>query len=112
VCSTCPLHQHNSEASSEREEQHQLVGPDEAPPKEGGFTEPDRVFAEFVATSAKAAGKPLIQRAVGRFGWSDEAVRRTALGRLALGERARAPAREPGSERGAQKKALAGAGLV
>jgi hypothetical protein len=55
LCSTCPpFHQHNREASSEREEQHQLVVHDEAPLKEDGPARPDRVSAERVANAAKA----------------------------------------------------------
>jgi hypothetical protein len=53
----------------------QLVGHDEAPPKEGGLAEPDRVFAEFVANSAKMTGKPAASTGRRGVDSSDEPVK-------------------------------------
>ena len=41
-----PFHQHNSEGCKERQEQHQLVGHDEAPPRRAGLPA-GRVFTEL-----------------------------------------------------------------
>ena len=53
-CSTRPpFRQHNNEGGNERQEQHQLVGHDEAPSKEGGACRQAGSSRSFVANSAK-----------------------------------------------------------
>ena len=58
-CSTRPpFRQHNNEGGNERQEQHQLVGHDEAPSQEGGACRQAGSSPSFVANSAKTTSKP------------------------------------------------------
>ena len=57
-CSTRPpFRQHNNEGGNERQEQHQLVGHDEAPSRRAGFRQAGS-SRSFVANSAKTTSKP------------------------------------------------------
>ena len=53
-----PFHQHNSEGCEERQEQHQLVGHDEAPPRRAGLPA-GRVFTgASLPTPRRTTSKP------------------------------------------------------